>query len=1005
MKRLILGIVFSIVILSLIGFVSAAYPSGVIAHWDFEGDLADNSGNGNDAVIVNDVTFVPGVMGQAGSFVALNSPNDHGQLDDVSDFTNLRTTGFTVGAWVKFDADSSPDPNGDAIVHLGTTDAEDGGVGNYRNFFDLERSSGNIVSFANSHPGGETNLVSTSSVANNQWKYIVASWNPSTQTKKIYLDCLPNAVAGGANFASQVEGPLLIGADRDAASPTINDHMDGDIDELVIFNRALSDSEVSQLCNIPPGPVTVDDQCIDSQTILRLSAADNAHGEIYNGTGNYPIEICYDEIFGVAYTGVNPHTCVAGNTVLKLAGTTNSHAEGPTGTNYNTNVCYGNLICRNTTGACDSANGERFVVSLSNGGNAHLASDTSYSNRICCISPSTTAISSQSCDLTSATWTPSGSVSNNTLVTLSVNGNNCNGQQIKFDIHEDDPLTDDLVLTKNDVYPSTTWTAIWTYIGDDDFGNDPRDYYFNASLVSNASESVKSGNLAVSKQGGTVIPGVQIVIPEHRQIYFTGVLVEFRANLTVGTVSSYLWTVEDEDGNVEFTRTEATFNHTFSSGGQRTITLRVTNSAGSDEDQVAILVTASPGILAFINAPMHKQFVVNNLWQVSASATDSYVINRINGVGGCVIAIECLAGNCPDETKSPPTGCSANIQLIGELNKGYGNLHFDWLFDDGDSTANLNIPNVIKQYAIPSGVNNDKLIKLNVSFDNETNNIHLTQPTKRIFTLVGEDKCVSGNGNAKLVYVDPNGNFEKEENVLTVNGACRGFDGTIGTGDDCCPVVSGQQQVCRDTGSSTTDGLEVRCVFPTVNEVIDACGDYNAQTTCEVDEFKVGKEGTTGTKDPAWKVGDDCDQANIVCNCAWKTGTTNECILNKVKLNTTITPNNPSNPGGGICVEASCGVKTISSTECDAEGYKTFTVRAETSNILPAGRSWCPGAGASACSCDNSGNAECIIEQRCGRSTIELPFFGVVQFVLGLVAIFLLYVIMFRRDLLKKLKI
>jgi len=376
-------IVFSIVIL-VAGLANAAYPSGVIAHWDFEGDLADNSGNGNDA-IVNGVTFVPGVMGQAGSFVALSSPNDRGRLDDVSDFTSLRTTGFTVGVWVKFDAGSSSDPNGDAIVHLGTTDAEDGGT-NLRDFFTLKRSSGNILSFTNSHPGGETNLVSTSSVANNQWRYIAASWNPATQTKKLYLDCLQNAVAGSSVFASQVEGPLLIGADRDAASPPFNNHMDGDIDELVIFNRALSDSEVSQLCNIPPGPVTTPQVCSSAaQIILRISDTDNAHGEVYNGAGNYPIEICYDQIFGSAYVGTShPSTCTNGNgLVLKLAGATNAHAEGPTGTNYNTNVCFGDLACA-VRASCQGT--ELEVLRLSDTTNAHLAvaGTSAYPYLLCC---------------------------------------------------------------------------------------------------------------------------------------------------------------------------------------------------------------------------------------------------------------------------------------------------------------------------------------------------------------------------------------------------------------------------------------------------------------------------------------------------------------------------------------------------------------------------------------------------------------------------------------------
>ncbi len=87
--------------------------------------------------------------------------------------------------------------------------------------------------------------------------------------------------------------------------------------------------------------------------IMKLYQPKNSHGAIWDYT-SYSYDICYSEIFGTAYpvvTGTNPHTCTATNTnkVLGLYSQTinsNSHAEIPTDSLYNTNVCYGNLVCR-----------------------------------------------------------------------------------------------------------------------------------------------------------------------------------------------------------------------------------------------------------------------------------------------------------------------------------------------------------------------------------------------------------------------------------------------------------------------------------------------------------------------------------------------------------------------------------------------------------------------------------------------------------------------------------
>jgi len=120
---------------------------------------------------------------------------------------------------------------------------------------------------------------------------------------------------------------------------------------------------------------------------MNLSSSTNAHGATYNSIiPGYSVGVCYDDIFGSTYSSTSdPHACTGTNRILRLSSNSNAHAQIPTSTGYNTDVCYGNLICRSiNSGSCDSGSGERLVVSLSDNTNAHISEGSDYSYKICC---------------------------------------------------------------------------------------------------------------------------------------------------------------------------------------------------------------------------------------------------------------------------------------------------------------------------------------------------------------------------------------------------------------------------------------------------------------------------------------------------------------------------------------------------------------------------------------------------------------------------------------------
>ena len=242
-------------------------------------------------------------------------------------------------------------------------------------------------------------------------------------------------------------------------------------------------------------------KCIPpDQTILRLSASSNAHGELWNGAGDYGWEICYNEIFGVGGNG--DRTCHS-NKVVGLDASTNAHAENVSLTNYQTNVCYGDLICTTRLNSCNAD--EKCVVTLSANTNAHLAdcnSSDAYSTKICC-KPLVIVIPA----LTSAYWTNNaGSVITTAGIGDSVKlvaEGTPDGTNITFEVFDSNPVTDSpirtgvnalsAIISGGKATASTTITP-----ADYNAGSGTRDFYFIASVVSNHNINISSGNLEIT---------------------------------------------------------------------------------------------------------------------------------------------------------------------------------------------------------------------------------------------------------------------------------------------------------------------------------------------------------------------------------------------------------------------------------------------------------------------------------------------------------------------------
>ncbi|MBU6427178.1 hypothetical protein KGQ27_02965, partial [Patescibacteria group bacterium] len=199
----------------------ADITNGLVGHWTFDegsgATAADSSGNGNNGTLVNGPAWVAGKIGQALSF---NGTNNLVSIPGSSIFDFQGD--FTVSAWVK--TTSSGAVVGRALNNQSVLWRI------YNGFFEYQTSGANDFHAwppAN-YQDGNWHMV-TAVVSGTQ----AAFWVDGVSGTPVTISGIP-ALSGW---------PIYIGADR-------SDGLDayaGTVDDVRVYNRALSASEIKQL--------------------------------------------------------------------------------------------------------------------------------------------------------------------------------------------------------------------------------------------------------------------------------------------------------------------------------------------------------------------------------------------------------------------------------------------------------------------------------------------------------------------------------------------------------------------------------------------------------------------------------------------------------------------------------------------------------------------------------------------------------------------------------------
>ena len=235
--------------------------NGLVGYWGFNGNANDQSGNGNNG-IVNGATLTTDRNGNANSAYSFDGVSNY--IQTQSTFSLITgTSSRTVSFWLKSNGNSS---GRQSAVMWGTQ------VGCYGKFnVNISATSGSSISLIT----GCGIYDNPAMVLDNNWHNIICVFDSSlglnTATARYYLDgVLLNYNGSGSNLTNNIftqSSPVIFGNDGGS------DILRGVLDDVAIYNRALTQTEISQLYYSNP----VQNLCTKTTKPYNVNVGDTTH--------------------------------------------------------------------------------------------------------------------------------------------------------------------------------------------------------------------------------------------------------------------------------------------------------------------------------------------------------------------------------------------------------------------------------------------------------------------------------------------------------------------------------------------------------------------------------------------------------------------------------------------------------------------------------------------------------------------------------------------------------
>ncbi|HDK41780.1 MAG TPA: hypothetical protein ENG87_00250, partial [Candidatus Pacearchaeota archaeon] len=238
------GIFALFLLVILMSFVSADINTGLVGYWNFDGDTQDNSGNNNHGTN-NGAVFTTGQIGNALEF---DGVGDYVTIGTGSKYSDLCINGCTFASWIKPMYESAQ-----ASI-IGRDDLTDSNYF-FRFYYSQDRLFLNI-----DDDGVDGNFCRSfgNGILFNSWQHVVGVYNGTHSLVYINGNEIDNTACSWSNInqiAWQDNEDTFIGAKDDSS---LKQFFNGTIDEVRIYNRAFSKSDIDELYAFTGGMCTPD---------------------------------------------------------------------------------------------------------------------------------------------------------------------------------------------------------------------------------------------------------------------------------------------------------------------------------------------------------------------------------------------------------------------------------------------------------------------------------------------------------------------------------------------------------------------------------------------------------------------------------------------------------------------------------------------------------------------------------------------------------------------------
>ena len=258
-------ILFSFLLFTFYFASTAQIPSyvptnGLVGWWPFNGNANDESGNGNNGSFTGLSCETCGMVVAPPIITTDRYGNNNTAYQFFSDFdfisisnsTSLQITqSFTISVWLN--------PNlgiyGQGPSYLSVLQKW-GGTGSGASYMIALNTSGVPILYTN-NAVATSSLVGTISLSLNQWTHLVYTFNNGLAT--LYTNGLFTTSASNIVTPSIGNSSIEIARNLNQFANFSGDAFSGKVDDIAIFNRALTQNEITQLYTNTVTPYTNED--------------------------------------------------------------------------------------------------------------------------------------------------------------------------------------------------------------------------------------------------------------------------------------------------------------------------------------------------------------------------------------------------------------------------------------------------------------------------------------------------------------------------------------------------------------------------------------------------------------------------------------------------------------------------------------------------------------------------------------------------------------------------